>query len=765
MPSIDRRDFLKFVGAGGVGTGAGFMLAESIKHPVEHLIPYPVPPEDFSPGIATWYNSVCSLCSAGCGISVRTREGRAKKIEGNPAHPVNQGRLCALGQAGLQTLYNPDRLTVPMLRAGDRDSGSMIPTSWSEGLAQLADRLDTLRGSGQANSVCFLSEGVGGHLSTLIELFMGQLGSDRILHHEFAHPQTLYAAVNRLFGESRLPYYDLSNTRYLLSFGADFLGSWISPVHHGLGFGQSRQGRDNVRGRFVQVEPRMSLSGAAADEWIAASPGTEGILALGIANRIVSQGGYAGDDRDAWAASLEPYSSAAVAEQTGVPAATVERLADTFASTQPSLAIGGGAAGNHSNGVDTLVAVNALNYLVGNLGAEGGLVFNPEPVAGQGANARQAGYREMLELAEDARRGNIQVLIVNQTNPVFTLPAAAEFRNALAEIPLIVSLSSFMDETTSLADLILPSHTYLESWGDDFPEPGVGFTVGALSQPVVSPLYNTRATGDIVLGLAQALDLGNALPWTSMEEYLQESWREIHARAAAEGDAEPESFETFWSAVLQAGVWGETTRREVGEVSIDRTVIESLGVEAPEFAGASDDYPFILHPYLSNTMRDGQGANLPWMQELPDPMTSVVYGSWVEINPTTAGQLGLSEGDVVEVESLQGRIAAPVFVYPAIMPDVVAMPIGQGHSEYGRYAKDRGANPIEILAPQLEPVTGSLAWSATRVRLTPTGRSVRLLKTGGVSRELGREIVQIADAGNGNETASLRSIPITVVPT
>ena len=788
MSSIDRRDFLKLVGAGSVGTGAGFMLAESIKHPVEHLIPYPVPPEDFSPGIATYYNSVCSMCSAGCGITVRTREGRAKKIEGNPAHPVSQGRLCALGQAGLQTLYNPDRVTTPLLRTGDRGSGAFTPTTWNDGLSQVVERLGALRNSGQGNSISLLSKGVAGHLGSLIELFMSQLGSDRLLHHDFAHPQTLYAAVDRLFGESQLPYYDLGNTRYLLSFGADYLGSWISPVHHSLGFGHSRQGRDDDRGRFVQIEPRMSLSGAAADEWIAASPGTEGILALGIANRIVNEGGYSGADQDAWAASLGAYSIAAVAEQTGVPAATITRLADTFAGTRPSLAIGGGAAGNHSNGVDTLVAVNALNYLAGNLGVEGGVIFNPTPVVGEGSNSRQASYSAMLELAEDARQGEIEVLIINQTNPVFTLPAAAEFSESLAEIPLIVSFSSFMDETTAMADIILPSHTYLESWGDDFPEPGVGFAVGAVSQPAVSPLYDTRGTGDIVLALAQALDLGDALPWANTQAYLQDRWRVIYGRAAvdvdtdtlpaadvgagavaeldAESVSEDDGFAEFWSAILQAGVWGEMTRREVGGITIDSAVVASIDVEIPEFAGDSDEFPFILHPYLSNTLHDGQAANLPWMQELPDPMTSVVYGSWIELNPVTATQLGLAEGDVVEVESPQGRITAPVYVYPAIMPDVVAMPIGQGHTEYGRYAKDRGANPIQILSPQTEPVTGGLAWSATRVKLIPTGRRVDLLKTGGVSRDLGREIVQTTGSEvNADETAGLNSIPITVVPT
>ena len=823
MASIDRRDFLKLVGAGGVGTGAGFMLREAIKHPVENLVPYPVPPEDFSPGIATWYNTVCSMCSAGCGITVRTREGRAKKIEGNPSHPVSQGRLCARGQAGLQVLYNPDRVTTPLRQTGERGSGDWLPLTWTEGLSQVSGRLGELRSSGQGAAVCLLSEGQRGHMHGLFEQFTAEIGSDRLVYYDYDHPHPLLAAMNRLFGTSELPYFDLGNTDYLVSFGADYLGSWLSPVHHGLGFGQSRQGRDDHRGRFVQIEPRMTLSGAAADEWIPASPGTEGIIALAMANRIVSQGAYQGDDVDAWAAALAPYSANAVAEQTGVASETITRLADTFAETGPSLAIGGDGAGRHSNGVDALTAITALNYLAGNLGIEGGLIFNPEPVAGQGAAARHASYRSMLELAEDAREGRIQVLIVNQANPVFTMPAAAGIGEALAHVPLIVSLSSFMDETTAMADLILPSHTYLESWGDDFPEPGVGFRAGAISQPVVSPLYATRDTGDTLLAVAAAVNPGGGLTAATTEEYLREQWRGIFegdgpaeaavadaqeaiagetvetaadtaAQEAPEDAAEtpedaevavaqvapaegavatdpdpagwmPDAFDEFWSSLLRAGVWGENTRAEQGPITVDASVIDSIGVDAPEFAGSSETYPFILQPYLSLNMHDGSGANLPWMQELPDPLTSVVYGSWLEINPATAQELGLRDGDLVDVESPAGTISVPVLTFPAIMPNVVAMPVGQGHSEYGRYASGRGANPIEILAPQVEPETGSLAWNATRVRLNPTGRRASLVRTSGLSRDLGRGIIQTtATAEEEHASTNLRSIPITVEP-
>ena len=743
MANIDRREFFKLVGAGGIGVGAGFMLGETIRHPVEYLVPEVIPPEEFSAGIATWYNTVCTLCPAGCGISVRTREGRAKKIEGNPAHPVNQGRLCALGQAGLQQLYNPDRLTGPLVRTGDGSgvSANFLPTSWEEGLSTVAERLGQLRAQRQGDRVYLLSQGVRGHLDRLFEQFMTQLGSEHLLHYDFAHPHTLYAANEFFFGEQNLPYYDLENCRYLLSFGADYLGTWLSPVHYGLGFGRSRQSHE-ARGHFVQIEPRLSLSGAAADEWVAARPGSEGLLALGLAQHIVSAGHYEGADRDDWAAALAPYSTERVADLTGVSAATLMQLAEAFAQTQPSLAIGGDGVANHSNGFDTLVAINALNYLAGNLGKPGGLVFNPASGFGAASHTRQASYRSLLELAEQARQGKIEVLILNNTNPLFTLPAAAGFKEALANIPLIVSLSSFMDDTTAQADLILPSHTYLESWGDDIPEPGVGFPIGTLAQPVVAPLYNTRATGDIILGLAHGLGLEETLPWSSMKEYLRQGWQEIYQRGPGSQSTTAESFDSFWRKVLKAGVWGEKTHRDHQPFTLAKTVIDSIDAPAAEFSGTPEAYPFVLHPYLSNSLHDGRGANLPWMQELPDPMTSVVYGSWVEINPDTARQLGVSEGDLVEVQSPHGTVVAPVYVYPAIMPDVIAMPIGQGHGEFGRYARNRGTNPLQILAPQIEPHTGSLAWGATRVKLVATGRKTELVKTGGVSRELGRNIIQ-----------------------
>ena len=758
MAKVDRREFIKLVGAGGVGTGAGFMLAEANKDPVEHLIPYMVPPEEFSPGVVTWYNSVCGMCSSGCGISVRTREGRPKKIEGNPLHPVNQGRLCALGQAGLQTLYNPDRLTGAMLLHGERGNGTFLQMTWDECLEVAAERIGTARDSG--GNVYVLSEGVNGHLAELLALFTGGLGNGQLLYHDFDHPHSLYAANNRLFGEDRMPYYDIGNSDYLLSFGADFLNHWLSPVHHSLGFGRSR-GRHGARGKFVQIEPKMSISGAAADEWVPATPGTEGFLALGIAHHLVAEGAYEGEDAEAWSVALADHTPANAAERTGVPEETIVQLADELSHANHGLVIGGGSAAAGSNGVDTLVAITALNHLVGNIGEAGGIIFNGNPVSGSSAIDNRASYQRMEGLVENARQGNIDVLIVNNTDPVFTMPQAAEFREAMASIPFIISLSTFMDDTTALADVILPSHTYLESWGDDMPEPGVGFSIGAVSQPVVSPLYDTRATGDIVIELGNRLGIGEAIPWSSMEDCIKEGWRRIYESVPTD-EGEAADFDSFWNDVLVSGVWGENVRRE-DVVTINADTVSAIDVADPEYAGDIGEYPFILHPYVTTALYDGRGANLPWMQELPDPMTSIVYGSWVEINPVTAADMGISDGDILRVTSTQGTIEAPAVLFPAIMPEVVAMPIGQGHEEFGRYASKRGVNPIQILAPSVDADSGGLATGATRVSIEVTGRRAEPVKIGGEARQLGRGIVQTTGGGGDTgHSAKLNSIPIAV---
>jgi len=746
MSKITRRDLLQYIGAGGIGAVGGVLYGESIERPVELLVPQVIPPEDYSPGVATWYNTVCNQCSAGCGISVRIREGKAKKIEGNPVHPVSQGRLCARGQAGLNALYNPDRIRGPLTTASQRGSGSFNPISWDEALTTIGSRVGRLKIEENASRVRLLTGRVRGHLDELFAQFMDLLGSEHYQQYDFTYPSALLAANKISFGTDQLPYYDIKNADLLLSFGADYLGTWISPVHHGLAYGHMRQGRGGRRGKTVQVEPRMSLSGANADEWIPARPGTEGLLALGIAHAIVSEGLYGGSDRDEWSAALRAYSPSVVSAGSDVAEDKIIGLAREFGESSAALAIAGGAATAGTSAVASAVAVNALNHLAGNLGQPGGIIFNSDPAFSTRTESKHAGMQKILDLIDAMEAGDVDVLLVHDSNPVFALPEPARFRQALGKVPLVVALSGFHDETTDMADIILPTSSYLESWGDDIPDPGVGFPVVSISQPVVAKLYETLSAGDIMLSLAR--QVGGELPiqmsWGSTEEFIKERWREEFEQQGSEQS--DQGFEKFWQAALEAGVWGRPSAGSGDQlVPSGSSTMAAIADPTSSFAGDESEYPFVLHPFLTATFLDGRGANLPWLQELPDPLTSVVYGSWAELNPATADDLGIKEGDILQVETPAGSVNVPALIFPAIRPGVVAMPIGQGHTSYGRYARDRGANPMHLVPMQIDEKSGDLAWAATRARVRNTGERMQLVKTAGVSRTLGRQILGPAD--------------------
>jgi anaerobic selenocysteine-containing dehydrogenase len=746
MSKITRRDLLQYIGAGGVGAVGGVLYGESVERPVELLVPQVVAPEDYSPGIATWYNTVCDQCSAGCGISVRIREGKAKKIEGNPVHPVSQGRLCARGQAGLNVLYNPDRIRTPLTGATRRGSGDFSPISWDEALTTVARRISRLRIEENESRVRLLTGRARGHLHELFAHFMNLLGSEHYQQYDFTYPAALVAANKISFGTDRLPYYDIKHADFLLSFGADYLGTWISPVHHGLSYGHMRQGRAGRRGKTVQVEPRMSLSGANADEWIAASPGTEGLLALGIAHALVSDGHYDGSDKNEWSNALRAFAPARIADRIGVSADRIAGLAREFGESPAALAIAGGAAAAGTKAVASVVAVNALNHLAGNIGESGGIIFNSQPVFSGAADSTHAGLQQVLDLMDAMQAGDVDVLLINDCNPVFALPESVGFRQAMEKVPLIVAMSSFRDETTELADIILPTSTYLESWSDDVPDPGLGFPVASVSQPVVTTLYDTRSAGDIILSLAHQIggEVTMRMRWRTMEEFVKDRWRtEYEARGL---EADKQDFEEFWQAALEAGVWGQPNTGAGNQpLPTAASTIAAIADPVSEFAGDEADYPLALHPFLTATFLDGRGANLPWLQEMPDPLTSVAYGSWAELNPRTANELGIEEGDVLEVETPAGSVNVPALIFPAIRPGVVAMPVGQGHTAYGRYARDRGASPIHIVAAQMDDRAGDLAWAATRARVRKTGARVDIVKTDGVTRTLGRQILGPAD--------------------
>jgi len=714
MTPMDRRRFLKVTAI----TGTTAALA-GCGNPENQIVRF-IPEEELVPGIAVWKPSVCPLCAAGCGVIARvmdgeaevfrkgkpglTRMGLARKLEGDPAHPLSKGRLCVRGQAAVQVTYHPDRLVAPQRRSGDRGTGQFTEISWEEALSLLTERLDASMAAGSAQ-IAFLTRPRPGRRHELVAEVLRRLGAPAPVTFEIFDDAVLRHANELSFGRHQLPTLDLAHTRYLVSFGADLLGTWNSPLAHSVAYGAMRHAPGGVRPKFVQVEPRMSQTGASADQWLAVRPGTEGALALGLAHVIMKAGlraapaaGRAGALVDGWVSGLPDFTPEAVARETGVPAARVDRLAREFATYGPAVAVIGGAPLAHTNGLAQALAVNALNALVGSIGVEGGTAFMPQSASPQ-AQART--LRETMAAAPP------QVLLLDDANPVFAAPAAWKVTEWLRQVPFIASFGSFIDETSAHADLLLPDHSFLESWVDSAPESGATSFVATVAPPAMRPLYDTRAMPDVLLEAGRRLKqpLTPPMPWQTFEEMLQTA-------------ATPESAPTPAATGRPAVTPPLTAWR------------------APVLDGSADEYPFHFLPFASQAFLDGSLAHLPWLQELPDPLTTAMWSSWVEINVRTAEQLGVADGDIVEVTSTAGSLRAPVVISPGIGPDAVAMPVGQGHETFTRYASGRGANPLALLAPIAEPSTGQLAWSATRVKLAKVAEADgSLILFAGATRE------------------------------
>jgi molybdopterin-containing oxidoreductase family iron-sulfur binding subunit len=696
---IDRRRFLTVLGV--TGAGAAVVSGCSTER-IEKLVPYLVQSEDQIPGVATWYASTCTECPAGCGLHVRTREGRAVKLEGNPEHPINAGRLCAHGQSALQGLYNPGRVAGPMARQAD---GSFKEITWDEAIAMLVQRLQ-----GASGKLAVLNGAGRGSFTDLLKAWTEAQGGRHVRYQPFSY-EPLREASRQTFGIAEVPRYDFGRANYIVSFGADFLDSgWISPVEHQRGFAQAHGYADGAMARHVMFAPRMSLTAMNADEWHASKPGTEAAIALAMANVLLTERSGNPPDANALRGTLAAYTPEKAQQETGVGAEVIRRVAREFASNRPGLAVAGGIASQHRGAVQTAAAVNLLNYVAGNVGDT--VRFGADLDGGDA-------YGETLALQGALDRGEIQVILVHEANPVYSLPRATGFEAKFRKAAFKISTSLYLDETARLCDLLLPNHHALERWDDARPRRGVN----GLLQPVMEPVFRTMATGDVLLRAAQkvggALAHFNATGW---EAYLKSQWLKVLGTEEA------------WRTALQhGGTYGETPTTPVRLAN--GTVVTPY--RAAAFDGAPEGESFYLAP-VPSVLGDGRFANRPWLLELSDPVTKITWHSWVEIHPDVARRLDLQEGEIVRLTSPHGSIEAPVYVYPGIHPEVVGVPLGHGHTSYGAFATGRGVNPLDLLDGA--DTSGFLPYFATRVILTKTRRWKQVAKTEGTTRQLGRGI-------------------------
>jgi molybdopterin-containing oxidoreductase family iron-sulfur binding subunit len=717
---LQRRDFLKLVGATTVATtfpGCG------IKQP-KSLIPYLIPEENITPGKSVWYASVCQECPAGCGISVRVREGRAVKVEGNSLHPVNNGALCARGQASLHGLYNPDRIQQPMRKKGD---GSWESLSWEEAERYFVGEMQKIQRSGRGSDVVFMTQHLSGALDELVDQWLASVGSRR--HHRYepyAH-ESIKKANAQTFGIEQVPTYNFAEADTIISFGADFLETWLSPVEFTKGFTKHRGFKNGKRGSLFFVGPRLSLTATNADEWFAVNPGTEGIFALGLVKVILdnkARHDLTSVDTSRIAAMVNPYSLNAVEKATGIPSVKMKRAALAFANAKSSLAVAGGTTIEGDGGAAIVAAVNLLNYVCGNIGRT--VKFN------NASTSNLNSYHDLTKLVDLMSSEKVSAFIFADVNPVFSTPDRLDFSKAMKKVSFTVSLSSFMTETSALANLILPTHTPLESWGDVDVEPGLY----GLMQPAMQPVFKTKMLGDILLQTGKKLGKAPALREGTMYDYVRARWRLLQKKVGDVAD-----FENFWIESLARGGYWERTKAKSQPPRLASTFNGSIFSSMKKVESEpGKNFALLLYPSLNHY--DGRGANRPWMQELPDPMTMNVWNAWIEIHPQDAAAAGIKTGDAVQVSSPHARFDLPAHVSTMVKPGVAAIPIGQGHTSFGRYADNVGQNPIDLLDPKPSDNTGGLEWVGTAVEVLKKSDRLALVSVSGSDVQHDRAIVQ-----------------------
>jgi anaerobic selenocysteine-containing dehydrogenase len=788
LMKLDRRAFVKLI-AGGVGgtllSPLPWKMADDTAIWSQNWFWRPSPER----GGASSVNTVCQLCSGACGIRVRLiEEQNAVNIDGNPTHPVNQGGICPLGAAGLQYLYGPSRIETPLQQTGKRgDIKTLKPLSWDEALQILAGKLKEMRQQSE-DLVCVS----GRRESTVPELFARFLqayGSPNYM----LMPAAVDAEALGTFlsqGISSPVAYDLENAKMVVSFGSSYIEGWGAPGRMMLAFGNWRSQPPQNRTRIIQVESRGSLSGSKADEWVAVAPGTEAALALGLAQVIVSEGLYNKAFVNGNSTGFEKfrsllrkkYTPAKVAEITQVNKEKIVTLAREFARTKPAVALSGWGQGRMQGSLYDFLAVQSLNGLVGNLYQPGGVTRRPQlPLAPwpevvldstgkrgnseprlDGAGGAQFPFPAQLfyNFVNTVKEWSVHprgMLWVYEANPAHDLADVQSFVAAMDKFETVVSFSSFMDGTTQLADLVLPGPTYLERLEDVPTPPGLQYAVFGLSKPVLSPRFETRHPGDVLIQIAKSIggSVASSFPWPDYETALKERVKGLFAagrgQVADEPGIEPwkadlgqtlapnyDSFDDLWEKLNKHTCWFDTSEampswnaafetptgkfefysqkmREFGIRGSDLTYLPHY--EPLEPAGDPSDYPLLLMPYETMTLSNGPVANPPFLTKLLFDFELKGNDSFVEINPKTANKMGLKEGDRVALQTERGKLNARVHLTGAARPGVVFIPTGLGHSGFDSYIRGKGVNANELLVVQQERVSGLATWWGTRVRI------------------------------------------------
>jgi molybdopterin-containing oxidoreductase family iron-sulfur binding subunit len=683
--AMSRRTFIELI-----GFSAASLAVSGCRPPTQKVIPYVKQPVELTPGVANWYASVCGGCSDGCGVLVKVRDGRPIKLEGNPEHPLSKGGLCALAHGLVFALYDGERLRQPVI--------GTKPATWSEVDDQITGKLAAIKQSG--GKVRMLTRAITGPTSReTIASFLGQFADGKQIVYEAVSSAAIRQAHLRTHKTAAIPRYYFDRAKLVVSFSADFLGSWFAPVQCARDYAFARNLREGRREimRHVQFESRMSLTGSNADRRIMVSPAEE-IEALLLLAKLIATGTnkaslalrHASPDEN----GLSPRARKAV-----------EDLARSLLELEGnSLVLSG------SSDSDVQCLVNFINEATGSYGKT--IDLNAPSAQKQGGDA------EVVELVREMNAGEVAALIISDVNPAYDFYASREFIEGLSKVSLKISLSRTLDETSSLMDYVCPTHYFLEAWDDAEPVPGIF----SLYQPAIAPLFDTRAYQE------------SLLRWSGEQRAYYDVLRGYWGEKLFPRQKTHATFDEFWDRSLHDGFFvadglpGVTFEFTPEEVSQSAERLKS------RIGSLAEGLNLVL--YEKTAIRDGRHANNPWLQELPDPITKVTWDNYACVSPKLAERLGIEEGRMARISSSAGSIELPVYIQSGQHERTVAVALGYGRTRAGKAGTGVGVNayPFVTFAGgsfqystggiTLEKAEGRVEFASTQLHNTLDGRSI-----------------------------------------
>ena len=666
-----RRDFLKAL---GFGLGA-VTLAACNPAPVTKSIPYLVKPEEIVPGIPNYYTSTFN----GHGVLVKTREGRPIKIEGNPNCILSRGKLSAQGQASVLDLYDVSKLKGPTYNG--------TSTTWPQLDQFVKGELAKVKAGGKKIRI-ISSTVTSPSTKAVVSSFIAQYPNTRHIQVDAVSYTGMIKANENSFGVAALPRYRFDKADLIVSFDADFLGTWISPIEYNRQYVSNRNNtalNGKKMSRHIQFESGMSMTGTNADTRITLKPSEQGIALMNLYNAL---GG----------------SLAGGAKLTNNPNAEKSIM---LVAKELSAAKGRGLVVCGSNDVSTQILVNAINSLIGSYGTTIDLANASYQYAGNDA--------EFVEFINEMKRGEVDAVFFLNTNPAYDFVNAKEFTDALAKVKLRVAFADRQDETASLCQVVAPVHHYLESWTDANPVAGY-FTIG---QPTINPVNDTRYAEE---GLLIWSD--NAVK--DYYQFLQNNWNTTILTSAG----------GTWKELLQKGsVYLGEKAATANTFAQDLNAVGQTIVKQSSTLVKGGENAVELSVYENVAIGSGKAANNPWLQELPDPVSKVTWDNYAAIAPKYAQKLGISENDMVEVKTDKYSVTLPVLIQPGQAVGTVSIALGYGRTKAGKAAAEVGQNAYPFLnfvngtfqnttAATINKVAGVYELAQTQTHHTIEGRNI-----------------------------------------